>query len=214
MVSLLRPPGLSSSPSILPFILIIVAFIWAATVTVQADAVQNRRGHGSPWTARKIQTLVLEYVFEELSLPDRRQVHVVREAAQEFKVPRTTIYRWLSLWRTNHELPCDTISFYRNLRNKLGSGSSAPVHGNAAFDNQHLEALSRIVRDKPRLYLDEYVSELYNETGLIFYPSTVHRNLCRLGVSLTVIQDLAREADAAERSVFMKTLNLLVYYPS
>ena len=47
------------------------------------------------------------------------------------------------------------------------------------------------------MYLDEYVEALLNETGLLFSPSVVQRNLAWLGISLVVIQEKVREADAA-----------------
>ena len=47
----------------------------------------------------------------------------------------------------------------------------------------------------------------------MFYPSTVHRNLMRIGVSLTIIHEKAREAEYADRRIFAENLEFFVQHP-
>ena len=73
----------------------------------------HRRVYGI-WNSRKIQTIVLDYIFNELLNPDARQREIVEACHQLYHVPKSTIYKWLKHFRTHHELPVDTIAFYNN----------------------------------------------------------------------------------------------------
>ena len=147
------------------FIIFISIFI--AFVTLNDNGVNVRRATSrGPWNTRKIQTNVLSYVFEELCLPGKKKYKLVKAASEEYKVPVSTIYRWLAMWSEYHELPCDTLALFHEIRK---NSNWAPVHGNASFDERSRKALEKIVRDRQKMYIDEYVLAMRDEIGLIFF---------------------------------------------
>ena len=103
------------------------------------DPHSNQRGRGT-LNVRRIQRRVLEHVFEHTLVSS--QADAVRSEIDEYKVPWSTVYSWLSHWRKHDELKCDTIAFYRQLRKK---SKYSPLHGNAAFDREKEEILQKIV---------------------------------------------------------------------
>ena len=59
------------------------------------------------------------------------------------------------------------------------------------------------------VFLDEFVDAVFKETGILFSTSSIHRGLQKIGYTLLVIQEKAREANEAERLQFRNGLRFL-----
>ena len=111
---------------------------------------------------------------------------------------------------THAELPCETRKALAVMKKK--AGFRCKLHGNSKWARRALLKLKAIVLAKPRFFLDEFVQTVLDETGVLLPTSCINRALKKLGFSLLVIQEKAREANEAERLQFRTGFEFLVLY--
>jgi len=162
------------------------------------------------WTEKTIQEDAMRRL-EDLLRSDEAFHHAgiewaVKRVAKYWRVHRTTIRRWHKHYRKYGEVPCLTRRWMRKYLRRGGRRARS-----RAMSQAHLDALQGIVDRHPEYYLDEFVDALHDETGVLFSPTTVWRALReKLGCSLKVMSERAKNQNEGERRGFMRMLHYYV----
>ena len=118
-----------------------------------------------------------------------------------------TLYRWAEHYERYNELPCETQAFYK----KLCQQARSEFINCSRLTPETLSHLQDIVTERPELYLDEIVADLYHQTRILFAPSTVWRILTKkLNYRLKVYSQIAAQRSDAQRQAYLRSLNYLV----
>ena len=162
------------------------------------------------WTERTIQEDAmrrLEYLLRSDEAFHHAGVEwAVKRVAKHWRVHRTTIRRWYKHNRKFGEVPCLTRRWMRKYLRRGGRRARS-----RAMTQAHLDTLQGIVERHPEYYLDEFVDALQDETGVLFSPTTVWRALRhKLGCSLKVMSERAKNQNEGERRGFMRMLRYYV----
>jgi hypothetical protein len=108
--------------------------------------------------------------------------------------------RLLSHWRLHEELPYETRIWASNFKT-VQQGMAPGV----------VLVLKDLALTHPDWYLYEYCKWLFNHGHGSYHPSTVSRQLHKQGLSLAVLDDIARQRDAEERARFLDEIHSVKY---
>ena len=118
---------------------------------------------------------------------------------------------WYKHYEDHHEFPYITQRFYKDLEKRKSRRKGAPIKFTRKWSPYFIRLLQSILKDHPEFYLDEFVEELYVRSGVLFNPSSVSLVLRkRLGYSLRVYAEVARQRNEAQRQLFLACLRVLV----
>jgi transposase len=131
---------------------------------------------------------------EALKLMSAPNNYSSRRAAKKLILPHRTLRRWRQHFDLFGEVPASTW-----LRNRKGGTIRRKY---SRLVTPVVKAyLQNLIHDTPQLYLDEFSDKIFERTGQLFHPSTVHRLLKSLGWSLKkCLQQLGKEMRFFEQS--------------
>jgi len=136
---------------------------------------------------------------------------IYRHAAKELRRSQSSLRRWNNHYNLYGETPAETEAFYKTLKRRSKHTS---FRRGCNFTPSHLKALRKILLKHPEYFLDEFVRDLYADTGVLFHPSTVWRVLTRrLGYSLKVYSEIASQRSEIRRHRYKMALSVLVSCP-
>ena len=124
----------------------------------------------------------------------------------------STMRKWWIHYCDYNELPIRTKRKLDRLAKKKRKNGSA-IKYTKKWSRFYIAHLRQLLLDNPEYYLDEFTEELMVRTGQLFHPSSVSVVLRkRLGYSLKVYSEVARQRNEAIRSVYKAVLAVIYKY--
>ena len=147
--------------------------------------------------------IIVELRYDHPAVPLEK---LFRRVSSSHRVSTRTIRRWFKHYLMWGEYPHETkVKILRFKKKSKFNITTGLVNDNI------ISTLDAIVKKSPELYLDEIAEELVLQTGVHLPFSTIYRTLRdRLGYSLQVCYDAAKQRDEVERRRYLEALKCLV----
>ena len=153
----------------------------------------------------------LSFIEERLiSGIDSTVVEVLKNAKAEFNVPMRTLRRWYKHFTEFGEYPFETKKRERLICRHLKKYKVTKI-----VTKSIIASVKRIVDDHPEFYLDEIQTSLCITCHVFLSLTTIHCILKeKLGYSLQVCHEAARQRNEFERQQYKTALECLVSHPN
>lgn len=166
--------------------------------------------HKLPWGKRK-EYICLVHIEELIELhPGRPIDHVLQETAAKYSIPKSTLHNWYSHYKKYGEYPYETKAARKKLRKLYKKCTYTNIVTHAI-----VEAVGAIIEEHPEFFLDEIQQALAKNKKTLLSLSTIHRILTeKLGLSLQVCYESAKQRNEVERLRYKRALETLVSDPA